>query len=576
MQPMLVGSLPPLEVPTFTTTEEENDWLRARLDQERMARQEADIWVRHFRAQLFGPRSERQRTEVHHPNQTSLFSVPVVTETGETSSAGDAEADDAIGTDADNADNADNADSAEGDASGDDKAAIADKRKAAAKNKQKNGGGRKPVNDRLEEREMIVEATPEQKVGPNGERRVLLGYEVSARTHIEPARLFRLLTKREIWGEPDTHCATAVAAVPPAIIPKGKLSDGAVCELMYGKYILGLPFYRQVADYNLRGAELNTSICSDAARRFAAFLDPIRQAILKEVLSAPFIHIDETIMREFAADHCRQRYLWAWHAGGNTYFHYGGRGIKEVAAVFGLGGGDPPAEDDLVNPGYHGFMMADGLAVYDSVAAANPDHIQRLLCMVHARRQFLPLVDILGHAKEIVGIFNGIMKVDREARKYCKKNRLRDQAAHDHVYQARQRDALPLLDHLQQRLTALRPCYHGIDKMANAIAYSLDRWADLTRYTTRGDLPIDNNAAERAIRPVVIGRKNYLFVGSEDAGDWCATNYTVLESARAQGLDPRWYMQQMTQALHTGRTDHHNLTPRALRQAYRDNRAAAD
>ncbi len=537
---MLLGDiqLEPLETPVFKTVGEEIDWLRARVDSQRLELTEAQIRIRFLNSQLYGPSSERTR-DPDVEGQETLFGVPVHCETE----------------------------------SPEETSANAEPQDKQKKKKNRNGGGRQPISENLETVEIVVPAEEHQKHGPDGKPFVLLGYETSKRVHIEPARLLCMLIMREKWGPADTHCVEEVAAVPPAIIPKGKLTDGAIIELMYNKYIMGLPFYRQVANYNLVENLLNTSLCSDAAKAFAAFVTPICSAILAEILTEPFIHLDETIMRELALGRCHRRYIWVWHAGGQSYFHYGGRGTKEVLRVLAKNLPDDTAAmteeelNELVSGKYHGFFMADGLSVYDKVCRESAGLIQRLLCMVHARRQFRHLENSFGHAREIVGLFNAVMKVDREALKYCKKHKLTGAEHQQHLYQQRQAQALPALEALRKRMTELRPHYAAIKDMTNAFNYSLDNWDDLCRYTTRGDLPIDNNAAERAVRPVVIGRKNYLFVGSEDAGDWCATNYTLFESARALRLDPRRYINWLIAEMHSGRTDYQAMTPKAYKQA---------
>ena len=518
--------------PLFGSEQEELDWHRMRHDQ--MQAQILELHTRNewLNKQLFGAKSERKK-ERDHPGQQALFGVEVETQEDEQEDGQDGP----------------------------------NPKKKQARKKKKNGGGRQPLPKDMETVEHIISVSDDEKVNADGTKFVLLRYETSERVHIVAQKVIRVITKREVYGDPATHCAEVTAPVPPSMVPKGKLTDGAIVEILYGKYINGLPFYRQIQDLNMYGEVFNTSLLSDAAKHFAAFMEPIRQAIRSEILSSDYIHIDETTMRELAKGRCKKRYIWAWHAGKNTYYHYGGRGAQEIETVLNgthnkPGGNDTDQQERKL---YHGFFMADGCASYGAACKEHEGRIQLLLCLVHARRQFLDLEGSYRHAKEVRGIFDQLLSLERKARLHRKKQKQWSKEECDaYTLQQRQTHALPIFESLHQRLTQLRQTFVGVPSMTNAINYSLDHWEDLTRYTTRGDLPADNNAAERAMRKVVIGRKNDLFVGSEDAGDWCACNYTIFESARCYGLNPRTYLNTVIERIHQGYTDYASLTPSAI------------
>jgi len=135
-------------------------------------------------------------------------------------------------------------------------------------------------------------------------------------------------------------------------------------------------------------------------------------------------------------------------------------------------------------------------------------------------------------------------------------------------YRYRKEHIAPLLKELHAWAVLQAPTAIPKSPMGKAIEYLLNQWPTLIRYTWDGRFPMENNAAERAIRPVVIGRKNWLFIGSEDAGSSAATNYTILESCRMNRMDPRAYLDHVTQAIHAGAHDFHALTPAALAQRF--------
>ncbi len=418
------------------------------------------------------------------------------------------------------------------------------------KQKAVNGGGRRPVNRSLRPVEVIVEAPASERFAADGTAFVFLGYETSEREHYIASELVRQICKRERWGLPDTREVAYVAPPPPSIVPKGKYSDDAIIEAMYRKYVLGLPFTRMLTDFRAMGSDLSDAQLSDLAGRFSAFLAPIAAAIRAQVLARGFVHVDETPLPTLDG----RRTLWAWVGGNQTFFHVGGRGGKELRRVLGLpvAGDDPDEEPD---PGstlgwVFTHWMADGYRPYDTIAAEAG--IIRLCCWAHGRRDFIiPAEQGDPVARNLLDRIHDLYQVEREARTAGDAERLR----------RRQQDAIPILDGIRTACVDALPGYDVASTMRKAIGYVLDRWAALTVYTTRGDLPIDNNQAERVLRPIVIGRKNWYFIGSEDATDWAATNFTVFESCRLAKVDPRAWLRLVIARRHAGDTDYAAMTP---------------
>ena len=418
------------------------------------------------------------------------------------------------------------------------------------KQKAVNGGGRRPVNRSLRPVEVIVEAPASERFAADGTAFILLGYETSEREHYIASELVRQICKRERWGLPDTREVAYVAPPPPSIVPKGKYSDDAIIEAMYRKYVLGLPFTRMLADFRAMGSDLSDAQLSDLAGRFSAFLAPIAAAIRAQVLARGFVHVDETPLPTLDG----RRTLWAWVGGNQTFFHVGGRGGKELRRVLGLpvAGDDPDEEPD---PGstlgwVFTHWMADGYRPYDTIAAEAG--IIRLCCWAHGRRDFIiPAEQGDPVARNLLDRIHDLYQVERQVRTAGEAERLR----------RRQQDAIPILDGIRTACVDALPGYDVASTMRKAIGYVLDRWAALTVYTTRGDLPIDNNQAERVLRPIVIGRKNWYFIGSEDATDWAATNFTVFESCRLAKVDPRAWLRLVIARRHAGDTDYAAMTP---------------
>ena len=426
--------------------------------------------------------------------------------------------------------------------------------------KAANGGGRKPVNRSLRTIEQTIEAPAADRVAADGTPLILLGFDTAEREHYISAEVVRLVLKREIWGLPDTREAVNRAAVPAAIVPKGKYSDAYISEAMLRKYLHGIPFGKMVQDFQAMGSDLGDAELADLAKRFAGFLSPISAAIRAQVLAQALVHIDETPLPTQDGN----RYLWAWLGGTQAFFHSGGRGGKELRQVLGLP--DPAAAPADARPVpaliRFAFAMADGYQVYDTVL--EEAGIRRLCCWTHGKRGFGPYEDDDPAAKAIADAIRVLYRIEHEADRAIAAARASGDAAIALRLQFRRERAGPQLLAIRALLDQARPRYTDGSDMRKAINYILDRWPAFTAYCERGDLPIDNNAAERTIRPIVIGRKNWLLIGSEDAAPHAADLYTIFESCRLAKVEPRAYLAHVIAALHAGGTDPANLTPAAL------------
>jgi len=426
-----------------------------------------------------------------------------------------------------------------------------------------NGGGRKPVNRSLRAVEQIIEVPAAERFAADGTPLMLIGYETAEREHYLPSEVVRLVIKREIWGLPDTREEVTRATVPAAIVPKGKYSDAYLAEAMLRKYLHGIPFGKMVEDFRALGSDLSDAELTDLAVRTARFLAPITGAIRAQVLSHALIHIDETPLPTQDGN----RYLWAWVGGTQAFFHSGGRGGRELRDVLAL---PEPAKTqrgqiapaDPSRPWRFAFAMADGYQVYDTVMAEAG--IQRLCCWAHAKRGFLPFETDDPTAKALIAAINLLYHIEHQADRAVRDDHLSGDAAIACRLRFRRDHTIPQLARIRALLDEAFPRYTPKSGMFNAIVYLTERWTSFTAYAERGDLPIDNNAAERVIRPIVIGRKNWLLIGSEDAAPHAADLYTVFESCRLSRVEPRAYLAHVISQLHAGNRDPGTLTPAAL------------
>jgi len=446
----------------------------------------------------------------------------------------------------------------------------------------KKGHGRTPVSIELPPEEVIIPATEAEKVGPNGESLVLLGYEESEKVDVVPGKLRRLLFKREKWGLPDTRETLVTAAVPACLIPKGKATDAFALEIILNKFHLGLPLHRQLMDLNHQGAQLSDSFLSDLVKQVAERFAPVWEALRKQVLSNRVVHADETPIRQLVPSlqpeedlpdrRVRTSYFWAWLGGGQFYLHYAtSRSQDEVRKVLGMN------EDGEIDPGgLIAFLLTDGYAVYNPASDPPPSglaRIRRVACWAHVRRRFLECADRGDtNAQQVLALINELFRIERRIRKDLDRQELAGDAATAYRLAQRQRDSVGIIAAIKDLLDRLTPLYTAGRDMSGHIAYTLRLWDALTLFLDHGDLPLDNNAAERALRPVVVGRKNWYFVGSEDAGTWAAIFFSLIESCRMLKMDPRRYLTTVAKALIADAPpDPATLTPLALRDVIKAN-----
>ena len=216
----------------------------------------------------------------------------------------------------------------------------------------------------------------------------------------------------------------------------------------------------------------------------------------------------------------RTGYFWAWIGGSQFYLHYGKtRSQEEVRTVLGI-----PAEGEWDPDGLIGFLVTDGYAGYHP-AVTNPDPdqpppIQRVACWAHVRRRFLECAERNdANAAQMITLINELFRIERGTRKDSDQHKLSTEAAAALRHERRQRDSAPIIAAIKALIDQLTPLYTPGRDMAKHLGYTRNLWRALTLFVHHHDLPLDNNTAERALRPVVVGRKNWLFVGSEDAGE---------------------------------------------------------
>lgn len=525
------------------------DALTAQLAATRAELAETDAKLQYLLKKTFAPSSEKRPYQEQDGKQESIFGTPVEQQPDATAAS----------------------------------VTVPAHERAPAKPK---GHGRQQVSRELPVEERVVPVADADKVGPDGEALVLLGYEVSEKIDLTPQTVRRLIIKREKWGLPDTRETLITAPVVPCLIPKGKATDAFVHEVVLNKFHLGLPLHRQLMDLNHRGAQLSDAYLSDVVKQAAERYRPLWQALRTQVLSNRVVYADETPIRQLIPaaaatiedpeQRVRTSYFWAWLGGGQFYLHYGlTRSQQEVRDVLGI-----PAEGDWDHDGLIAFLVTDGYAGYNPAVAdrtipdqsgdrgERPPPIRRVACWAHVRRRFLGCAERGdANAHQLVALITELFRIERTIRKDNEKAERRGDAANAHRLAIRQRDSVPIVASIKTLIARFTPLYTAGRDMAKHLGYADRLWDALTLFLDHADLPTDNNASERALRPIVVGRKNWYFVGSEDAGDWAAIFFSLIESCRLLKIDPRRYLAHVTPRLVADQPpDPQTLTPLALRE----------
>ena len=328
-------------------------------------------------------------------------------------------------------------------------------------------------------------------------------------------------------------CEAIHQAAPPALpIERGRPGPGLLAHVLIGKYCDHLPLYRQAEIYGREGIDLERSTLAGWVGRAAWELRPVVAAIGSHVLAADKIHGDDTPVRVLAPGTGKTATgrLWVYVRDDRPW-----RGDAAPAVLYCYSAdrrGEHPRQH---LGGFGGILQADGYAGFNELYRASG--VTEVACWAHVRRNFFDI-----HAASGSALAKGAL--DRIAALYGVEDAARRQPA-DERRRIRQVRAGPLLIDLKSWLEATAARLSRKSELATAIRYALNRWIQLTRYRDDGRLEIDNNAAERAIRTVALGRKNWLFAGSHEGGLRAATLYSVIETAKLNGIDPEAYLRDL-------------------------------
>jgi transposase len=326
------------------------------------------------------------------------------------------------------------------------------------------------------------------------------------------------------------------APAPSRPIDRGLAGPGLLAHVLVSKYADHVPLYRQSEIYAREGVDLDRSTLAGWVGATSELLTPLVQAVRDHVLAASKLHADDTPVPVLAPGTGKTRTgrLWTYVRDDRP------SGSADAPAVWFAYTPDRKGERPREHlKRYRGALQADAYAGFHHLYEGGA--IYEVACWAHARRKFHEIH--LAHASPTTS-----EAIERIAALYAIEKEIRGSTpeVRKNVRQAR---AKPLLDRMHTWLEATLAKLSPKSDTAAAIRYALSRWRALTRYADDGQLEIDNNAAERALRVVALGRKNYLFAGSDNGGDRAAAIYSLLGSAKLNGLDPEIYLQHVLERI---------------------------
>lgn len=328
-------------------------------------------------------------------------------------------------------------------------------------------------------------------------------------------------------------CETIVQAPMPSLpIERGRPGPGLLAHVLVSKYADHLPLYRQSGIYAREGVDLERSTLADWVGRSAALLEPLVAALRKEVMASDVIHGDDTPVPVLAPGLGKTKTgrLWAYVRDGRPC-----GSTSSPAAVFFYSPDRKGEHPQRHLKTFKGILHADGYAGFNAVYETGL--VTEAACWAHVRRKFFDVQaangsSIAKEALDRIGALYGIEAIIRGK-------------PPDERQRCREQQSLPLLGELKAWLETTLPKLSGKSDLAAAMRYALNRWDALTRYAHDGRVEIDNNAAERSIRGIALGRKNYLFAGSDAGGERAAAIYSLIETAKLNGLDPEAYLRDV-------------------------------
>ena len=383
--------------------------------------------------------------------------------------------------------------------------------------------GRMKLPDHLERKEILVDVE-----GTAGCRRI--GEEVTEELEYEPGRLYVNRYVRPKYVSADNQ-TILIAPLPECPLPKAIAGPGLLTQILIDKYVDHLPLHRQQQRFSREKINIPYSTITDWITNSSKLITPLYKALQKEVLASDYLHADETPIRVLDKDkkgETHRGYYWVYH-----------NSLRDMVLFDYQPGRGREGPSELLKD-FRGHLQTDGYAAYN-IFDEQKD-ITLLHCMAHARRKFVEArLNDQARADHALEQIQQLYAIERQANE--------KQLPEQEVLTLRQDKAVPILEALGKWMQQAYKEVLPQSAMGKALAYSITRWSKLVIYTTDGKLNIDNSPVENTIRPVAIGRKNYLFAGGHEAAQRSAVLYSLLGTCKLHGVNPFTWLRNVLEIL---------------------------
>jgi transposase len=374
---------------------------------------------------------------------------------------------------------------------------------------------------------------PEQRIGEDESRELdFIPARLEVKVHILPK-----------YACPACRDGVASPPVPPQPVPGGIAGAGLIAFVITSKFADHLPLYRLEDILTRHGVYLARSTLCDWVRNAAELLEPLAELQKTLVLQSPILWTDDTPVTVLGGDEPGSSTGRFWVYIGDEEHPYSAYDFTVSRTR------DGPAE---FLKDYRGFLQADAYGGYDGIYLDSQGRIVEVACWAHARRKFFDAVtNAPREANQVLEWIRRLYDIEDRARDFTPAAR----------QVLRQQEALPILDRLENYLAELKGRNLPKSALVKAVNYARNQWAALRRYTTDGRLTIDNNVSERTLRLQAIGRRNWSFLGSAEAGPRAAVLFTILAGAKRHRLEPWAYLRDVVLRLCAGESDLESLLP---------------
>ena len=358
----------------------------------------------------------------------------------------------------------------------------------------------------------------------------MMGEEVTEILEYLPGELYVKKYRRLKYVRPD-NMGILIGSLPVRPLEKAMAGEGLLSQILIDKFVDHLPLHRQMQRFERAGVKIAYATLSGWVTETCHLIEPLYEALKKEVQKSNYLHVDETPIRVLDKDKpgaSHKGYYWVYQ-----------NSIDKIV-IFDYQEGRGREGPSKILEHFEGYLQTDGYQVYDHFDGRK--EIRQIHCMAHARRKFSEAMDNdKTIAEYVLGEIQKLYAIERK----CKQEGL----SPDEIKSKRQELSQPILASLgkwmrEQYINALPKSDIG-----EALAYAIKRWETLSRYTENGILGIDNNPVENSIRPVALGRKNYLFAGSHEAAKRSGMLYSLFGTCKMHGIEPYAWLKNVLQKI---------------------------